>query len=66
MNCEPKQFAFGDPASINHAAHTLRGLTFQRCYLSSQFQYGSANVGDGRPWLIDAPDGQGWVLNRNN
>ncbi|RIK70862.1 MAG: hypothetical protein DCC67_20575, partial [Planctomycetota bacterium] len=24
------------------------------------------NVGDGRPWLIDAPGGQGWVLNRNN
>jgi hypothetical protein len=59
-------FAFGDPANTDAAKVTLRGLTFERCYLTRQLQYGSSNVGDGRAWLIDAAGGRGWVLNLTN
>jgi len=58
-------FAFGDPANAEPGKVTLRGLKFQRCYLTRLKAYADPDIGDGRAWLINEGV-KGFVLNKTN
>lgn len=64
-------FQFGDPAAVSDSTVTMRGLSFERVYLSRVNHYGAATagadvgIGDDRAWLVDATT-DGYILNDTN
>lgn len=56
--------SFGDPNEADSARVAMRGLKLE-CDLDREKHYGYSDIGDGRPWLINA-GAHGYVLNRTN
>lgn len=56
-------FDLGTPA--DGLLESFRGLHFERCIFSKKEHYSASDIGDGRPWLVDA-GADGWVLNKTN
>lgn len=56
-------FDLGTPA--DGLLESFRGLHFERCIFSKKEHYSAVDIGDGRPWLVNA-GADGWVLNNSN
>ena len=56
-------FDLGTPA--DGLLESFRGLHFERCIFSKKEHYAAVDIGDGRPWLVNA-GADGWVLNNTN